>query len=67
MRKFLSITIQKIKTPYTRQQHDLYNTKIIAMIKKIFNYALPRKYQKYYISVNSSSEWIYEKKLQLWE
>jgi len=62
-KKYLDVILQKIKNPYTHQQHDLHNAKIIAMINKGYNYPSPGEYKKYYLPDN----WIERKKDQLWE
>ena len=60
-KKYLGVILQKIKNPYTRQQHDLRSVKIIAMINKGYNYPLLREYKEYYLPDN----WIERKKYQL--
>ncbi|RIB26558.1 hypothetical protein C2G38_2240706 [Gigaspora rosea] len=60
-KKFLGVILQKIKNPYTRQQHDLHSAKIIAIINKGYNYPLPGEYKEYYLPNN----WMERKKEQL--
>ena len=44
-KKYLGIISQKIKNHIIYKQHDLYSTKIIAMINKGYNYPSLEEYK----------------------